>query len=231
MANEKDTIRFSINFVTVAHMIMDRPKWVSQQIKQIRSIINRIERLPNTKWTRHTTKSKYKWNWKANSCNKKRQWKLKRHQMSNGQINFRNQKKKIVNKIEEWRKKYKFNHATAACRTCNVADTHHAEPHRLICALWPLIVSSTKGRKGRETGAASTTCLAAPSSLCLPHSASDQTCYICVLYIDRHKHGGKTATFKCNLRQRLNNFRLSNADWLPRETERVSEKRWRKRAH
>lgn len=26
MANEKDTIRFSINFVTVAHMIMDRPK-------------------------------------------------------------------------------------------------------------------------------------------------------------------------------------------------------------
>lgn len=126
-------------------------------------------------------------------------------------------RKKIVNKIEEWRKKKKFNHATAASRTCNVADTHHAEPHRLICALWPLIVSSTKGRKGRETGAASTTCLAAPSSLCLPHSASDQTCYICVLYIDRHKHGGKTATFKCNLRQRLNNFRLSNADWLPRE--------------
>lgn len=127
--------------------------------------------------------------------------------------------KKIVNKIEEWRKKYKFNHATAASRTSNVADTHHAEPHRLICALWPLIVSSTKGRKGRETGAASTTCLAAPSSLCLPHPASDQTCYICVLYIDRHKHGGKTATFKCNLRQRLNNFRLSNADWLPRERE------------
>lgn len=42
--------------------------------------------------------------------------------------------KKIVNKIEE-RKKNKFNHATAVCRTCNVADTHHAEPHRLICAL------------------------------------------------------------------------------------------------
>lgn len=198
---------------------------MSQQIKQIRSIINRIERLPNTKWTRHTTKSKYKWNWKANSCIKKRDnenWSDIKCQMDKSISETK--RKKIVNKIEE-RKKNKFNHATAACRTCNVADTHHAEPHRLICALWPLIVSSTKGRKGRETGAASTTCLAAPSSLCLPHSASDQTCYIYVFYI----HGGKTATFKCNLRQRLNNFRLSNADWLPRE--RVSEKRWRKRAH
>lgn len=103
MANEKDTIRVSINFVTVAHMIMDRPKWVSQQIKQIRSIINRIERLPNELATPRNQNINETEKQTAATKRDNENWSDIKCQMDKSISETK--RKKIVNKIEEWKKK------------------------------------------------------------------------------------------------------------------------------
>lgn len=92
-------------------------------------------------------------------------------------------------------------------------DTHQVEPPSNLCTLTS---NRQLGRKRRKPAPHRQLVWRRHLHCSLPHSASDQF----YIQTDTYIYKEKTATFKCNLRQRLNNFRLSNADWLPREKDK-----------